>query len=103
MDDYINRQAALQILAEFYGFSIESMEAAKRDGCYVPHEYTKMENIPPADVRPVVRGRWIWSGKERDRPYCSECLNDAFWDNDYGFVTENYCPICGADMREVET
>lgn len=71
----------------------------------MPNEDTylaKAKAIPAADVRPVVRGRWVWPepSKTRDRPYCSNCLNDAYWDDDRGFVTDNYCPNCGADMRE---
>lgn len=53
-------------------------------------------NIPAADVRPVVQGRWevsyadyIVSGKRPYFRYCSEC----------GETTArlyNYCPNCGA-------
>ena len=52
-----------------------------------------------ADVRPVVRGRWEWDvldGTPGYRPVvlcCSNCHRVSFsgWD---------YCPNCGADMRE---
>ena len=60
--------------------------------------------IPAADVRPVVRGKWI----DRDDDYygwnmwaCSVCgeefvLTEGTPDmNDY-----HYCPNCGADMME---
>lgn len=53
-----------------------------------------IESIPVADVRPVKRGIWI------TRPYmmgntqfCSLCSEN------YG-VKYNFCPNCGADMRE---
>lgn len=77
----------------------------------------KMDN-----VRPVVHGHWIWKHRHRggfkkvsgvdaygnehtiiiddryetDDPYCSECglLNDS--------SSLNFCPNCGADMREGE-
>lgn len=60
------------------------------------------KDCPLPDVVERKRGEWVWPNvaKKRDRPYCSVCLNDAFWDDDYGFVTESFCPNCGADMRE---
>lgn len=57
----------------------------------------KIREIPAADVRPVVRGRWI------EKPYligtsrfCSKCGSN------YGMPHEiyNYCPNCGTDMRK---
>lgn len=51
--------------------------------------------ILPADVRPVVRGKWLFHmftanlcGYE-----CRVC--HTIWD-----VPTNFCPNCGADMRE---
>ena len=38
--------------------------------------------LPPADVRPVVRGRWEWRHRHR------------------GGFRRVICPNCGADMRE---
>lgn len=47
--------------------------------------------IPAADVRPVVRGKW----KTYNNTYvCSACGRPvSFWQS-------NFCPNCGADMRE---
>lgn len=59
--------------------------------------------IPPADVRPVVRGKWQ---KEDDGTLfyrCSACgkaLYGCFAEIYMGEV--HYCPNCGADMREAE-
>lgn len=52
--------------------------------------------IPAADVRPVVRGTWVdetnkWSNGFR----CSQCGHKIFCG------TTNFCPNCGADMREI--
>lgn len=75
--------------------------------------------LPPADVRPVVRGKWVWRHRHRggfrrvtgqddfgithtitiderfeiDDPYCPFCkrLNES--------VFLNFCPNCGADMQ----
>ncbi len=58
-----------------------------------------VEDAPAADVRPVVRGRWELSD---ETPYirkhfhtvaCSNCHRE-------GRKGWNYCPNCGADMRE---
>ena len=59
-----------------------------------------LEDIPAADVRPVVRGKWeaVMLDHERMgcRPtahYCSEC-HQITWFRTF------FCPNCGADMRE---
>ena len=55
------------------------------------------DRIPAADVRPVVHGRWVtrpyMMGKTE---YCSRCGEN------YG-RKHNFCPNCGADMREEQT
>jgi hypothetical protein len=57
-----------------------------------------LDEVPTADVRPVVRGKWeVKSQKIRgysiDFYKCSVCGNEP--DEKY-----NFCPQCGADMRE---
>lgn len=60
--------------------------------------------VPAADVRPVVRGHWISEEEAEEkgdyslRDACSVC-GHCDWDctESAGF---NYCPNCGADMRE---
>ena len=49
-----------------------------------------VKSIPAADARPVVRGKWI---KIKYRSICRDC---SF----RGFASWNFCPNCGADMRE---
>jgi hypothetical protein len=51
-------------------------------------------SIPAADVRPVVRGRWVYDDGD-NISYCSECMMPQ--DSEC-----NYCPNCGAKMREVD-
>lgn len=48
-----------------------------------------------ADVRPVVHGHWENDKHGLDRSVCSEC--GATWEGG----PYNFCPRCGADMREV--
>ena len=70
-----------------------------------------IEDFKPADVRPVVRGhdtgksRWfrcsvcdygvndLFEACENGMPSCYERKGDTGW---------NFCPNCGADMREAE-
>ena len=66
--------------------------------------YQYIKNLPAADVRPVVRGHWIGTKEAADMGdimkefTCSVC-GCCEWD-----CTEsesfNFCPKCGADMRE---
>lgn len=49
----------------------------------------------PADVRPVVRGRWLDYDDDYGAYSCSVCEQDAPDDTKWP-----YCPHCGADMRE---
>ena len=62
--------------------------------------YQYIKNLPPADVRPVVRGEWIEYGEpnqfgEYNKWYwkCSVC-------DEVGLNYMHFCPNCGADMRE---
>ena len=63
-------------------------------------------SIPAADVRPVVRGKWLndFCGKGRFSKrivQCSLCGNFLDLDGvNAGRGDANYCPNCGADMRE---
>lgn len=60
-----------------------------------------LDTVPPADVKPVVRGKWL-DGR---------CTNCAWELPDYEYYggyeignvscdAFNFCPHCGADMRE---
>lgn len=63
-----------------------------------------LDDIPAADVRPVIKAHWIETApinEETMKPLivkgphlkCSNCGSIEF--------QRNYCPNCGADMREV--
>lgn len=49
-----------------------------------------IESILPADVRPVVRGRWV---RNNGRWRCDKCTCQAV------VIRSPFCPNCGADMR----
>lgn len=86
MAEYIKREAA-----------IEAAKHAWAKGLY-PSQY--LEDIPAADVAPVVHGRWI---KEKTRDdfdsmKCTACngLLLVRWHTRLDFF--RYCPNCGARM-----
>lgn len=68
----------------------QALEVLDRQACYWAADY--MELIPAADVREVKRGKWVYNDGD-NIPYCSECMMPQ--DSEC-----NFCPSCGADMRE---
>lgn len=88
MSEYIDRQAVLDELDEDIEEFVECDYALKTAKKYI-------KKIPSADVRPVVRGRWIDYDDDYGAYCCSKCEKDAPED-----IRWNFCPNCGADMRE---
>ena len=94
MTEYISRDAAIKRF-NFAVLDCLGMEPTIRAGDIIK----ALESIPAADVRPVVRGKWI----EDWETGCSECpaCHDTFLWEDYKGVAEwNFCPNCGARMEE---
>ncbi len=106
MNEYVKASAAAKIIGQQLGISLADM-------CDI------MQNVPAADVKPVVHGRWGFvdgdtaeyeSGHCGWAEYsCSVCGNEvAFEEGEYGFGSKedengvkipfNYCPFCGAEM-----
>lgn len=110
MDEYVKRAAIMEFpirkdhcdkerANEHFIFGIESVL-----------EY--VENLPSADVAPVVHGVWIpvheseisgWNPEVAgidpiDGYICSACKNEAVYDCNDKFVLSDYCPRCGARM-----
>ena len=85
MTDYISREAAEGIFAT----SKENWKDYEAAACIAA--------LPAADVRPVVRGRWLKTGGFSDEPIdwvvCDRC-KAKIPDFDY-----SYCPNCGARME----
>ena len=53
--------------------------------------------IPAADAREVKRGKWKLEEEDFYSIFiCSECGDTCYW-------SANFCPNCGADMREKQT
>ena len=58
-----------------------------------------VDDIPAADVRPVVKAKWAYT--DMSRLVCSNCGNPvAFSLKEDGWHHGDFCPNCGADMRQ---
>ena len=90
MSDLIDRQQAIEaICMETCGVSL------RNERCMVHcTEVQTVEQLPPAQPERI-KGRWIEKPHVHGVAYCSLC--------DYELHTNdtNFCPNCGADMREV--
>jgi len=98
MAEYIEREAAIDRLEKLMQLQAPTARAI-------------MEAIPADDVRPVVRGKWVddkgnpvpWDELNKNCPnhsaYCSVCGEWLTASDEYP-ATGNFCPNCGADMRE---
>ena len=97
--EYIERAALGTILNEAI---YNSCGDAKVAG--IRYARDMLASIPPADVRPVVRGEWIdcgdvYEGANRVLtvyrcPVCGECFKRK--------AKPHFCENCGADMRKEE-
>ena len=92
MGDYILRSDAVQCANDLSVDLLNDRLDSASYGAQAVAEWLK--DLPTADVRPVVMGKW----KERrfsEDVYGAECsVCHTTWD--YG---TNFCPNCGADMR----
>ena len=100
MVEYIEREAVMQKFADHVKRSNNS------DFAPVPtwnQAVQIVEDSPAADARPFTRGKWEPVHRYKDNAVvgwgCSVCGFEIDISED-GF---NYCPKCGADMRECET
>ena len=96
MDEYINRKKTKRELSEWC-ISLNNPHLLSRDDTMF-----LLDNIPAADVAPVVYGRWIrphWKNSNYCCD-CSECGGEAMH-RDYQWHKNGIypiCPNCGAIM-----
>lgn len=94
MGDYIERKSASDAACA----ALTLIPPAARDALKAA-----IDKVPPADVRPVVRGRWVKIYEDGEPAVaqhqvgvcCSKCMKmpeDKFTESDF-------CPRCGADMK----
>ena len=90
MKEYIERAAVLDVV--------------KRTSGDYAAAWSEIAHMPAADVAPVRHGRWLTTDAYPHHLYCSVCYKtytkNAKWVNELDLPT-NYCPNCGALMREV--
>lgn len=61
--------------------------------------YEDLKNLPTADVVERNHGEWIEINDGLVKGYCSQCgWLSYYYENE--IIGMNYCPNCGADMRE---
>ena len=80
--DYISREAAIE--------EIRKATGGRSDTANSQHFVVAVRKIPAADVRPVVKSRWV---EIDDYVLCANCGVAEHSPN------RNYCHCCGADMR----
>lgn len=98
-DEYIKREDAERCAEKIINHPIED---GFRDSIEI---LSAIHNLPAADVRPVVHGRWE---REEDTYFgftdvehrCSQCGKTY---SRQGFCAFHFCPNCGADMCGDET
>ena len=123
MAEYIEREAFLADKKWLYCTDCDKRKGKKRGktvtlyeigeapckSCGIHDMIEEVEEYPAADVREVVRGKWISvydnettvpikDGVPQGCCYCSVC-GDWLAASDEYEVRGNFCPNCGADMK----
>lgn len=105
MPKYIECKSAINRIKEYasdvYGIDLD--DAKQFSGDSLPENYCEglyeatelVDDIPAADVAPVVHGRWIQVDATKCR--CSHCDIIALIAL-YPHGDKNFCPNCGAKM-----
>ena len=99
MDEYIKKSDAVfcacKVLDKFGGCTMGAF--CPDSGCREVRE--EFDKLPAADVKPVVHGKWTnkeWEGFNGN--FSAEC--DQCGKRTLAYFHCNFCPFCGADMRE---
>lgn len=112
MAEYIKREAAIARIKKYatdvYEVDLDRTEQYSEDvfadifcnGLWSAIEL--IDDIPAADVAPVVHGRWVSVAGKRDR-ICSRCLhNEPYKNADDDAEVFEFCPHCDAKMDGAE-
>lgn len=107
VNDYISRSEFGRTMQERYCFNCERkgnnhIFGVACKACRVLDMLDEVEQFQSADVRQVVRGKWIVDSIASNIFSCSVCGQDAPVEPTGGTeYKSNFCPNCGADMRKV--
>ena len=96
MAEYIERGALMQFPIRRNHYDRKNGNKHFINGIESVLEYA--ENLPAADVAPVMHGRWIYKG-DSDMWVCSRCGRSVNADPE---GIDLYCYHCGAKMDEKE-
>ena len=105
MSDYISREAFLEKERRLYcqdcsrrknsnGKLVYEIGDAPCRACGIGDVLDDFEDIPAADVRPVVHGKWIKCRKNYSK--CSEC--GTAYSHPVDWTPDKYCSECGARL-----
>ena len=95
MAEYIERGALMQFPIRRDHYDRKNGNEHFINGIESVLEYA--ENLPAADVAPVVHGRWGTNSDRPDSLICSVCkCGFDMWKHD----PHNFCPNCGSKMDE---
>ena len=96
MTEYISKEQSVEVVntafEHIYDSDSETVSLVDLQNEIV---MTIEQHTEPADVAPVVHGRWVYEDVDF---ICSNCGTDAPTEGDYRQVRSNYCPCCGAIM-----
>ena len=99
MSEYIEKEALRQFPIRKDHYDKENGDEHFIFGIEAVLEYA--ENLPAADVAPVVHGRWVSVPHKLSR-VCSVCnLDEPYKFADIDADVYDYCPYCGA-KRDLE-
>lgn len=103
MTEYIEKDMVINDIGELFTICYETLPNEYGHHFIVEEELQThlnfVRNLPTADVKPVVRGKWINTYIQGVHHYrCTNCGEyiEAIWTANFDY---NFCPNCGADMR----
>ena len=100
MSDLIDRQAAIDALHMDTSI-IPFKKAREYADATISEIRNRLEKLPSAEPK---RGKWIKTARWGRVYYCDQCRNYLDFDGvNAGRGSTNFCPNCGADMREETT
>ena len=106
MDEYIKKKTLIASIELLDWYSVYrgklTAGATSKNALYKASEiYLAIDNIPAADVAPVIHGQWIIgtgeNGLQKGYRKCSQCGEIVKYSYSlYGI--HNFCNYCGAEM-----